>query len=317
MEQSLFISFNDYLKKKFGYRIFKVSIDGGFTCPNRDGQKGFGGCLFCDETGSSSRTNPQKLSMQEQILNNIKVRKSRRFRAKKFIAYFQSYTNTYAPASTLKKRYDEAISSHPDIIGLSIATRSDCLDEEKINLIASYKAKLPFVSVELGLQSIHNKTLHLLNRQETYEDFLKAFALIKKYQLEHCVHIILGLPGENEMDEIQTAKTLASLGVEGVKIHLLVAMKNTPLAEMYQKGLWQPLSFEEFIKRAVAFIEKLPSNCIIHRISGNGHPMHIEVPQWMRFRRKEILPAIKLAMERSTKMKNCSGSAQNCYFNAS
>lgn len=217
-------SFNSFFKKKFGCRVYKVSVDGGFSCPNRDGSKSSLGCIFCDATGSSSRTLAH--SMETQILQNIAVRKTR-YRAKKFIIYFQSFSNTYAPVEKLKSLYDTAIATHPDIIGLSVSTRPDCIDEEKMALLASYKKKLPFVSIEYGMQTIHNKTLKRINRHETHEDFLKALKLAKQYDLHHVAHIILGLPEENKDDQMATADMCKELEIEGVKIHMLVAMKNT------------------------------------------------------------------------------------------
>ena len=205
-------TYNDYLKKRFQTRVYKISLDAGFTCPNRDGTKGKNGCIFCDEKGSSSRTHGDSTPIEQQALVNINVRKSR-YGAKKFIAYFQSFSNTYAPCDQLKKIYDKALFSHPDIIGISISTRPDCIDEEKVQMIAEYKKKFPYVCIELGMQSIHDKTLSLINRQESHQDFLAAYALIKKYGLEHCIHIILGLPNESRQNQIETAKNLADLQI--------------------------------------------------------------------------------------------------------
>ena len=274
-------SYNNYMKKKMGCKVYKVSIDGGFSCPNRDRTKGEGGCIFCDERGSSSRTNNLSSSITEQIINNIKVRKAR-YKAKKFIAYFQSFSNTYAPISKLKEKYDEAIQADKDIIGLNISTRPDCIDENKIKLIASYKEKVPYVCIEYGMQTSHDKTLKLINRKENHTDFLKALELTQKYGLHHCAHIILGLPGESIEEQIQTANVISSLGVEGIKIHLLVAIANTPLATMYKDGLWAPLSYEEYINLACTFLENIHKECIIHRLSSSGHPMHLVAPIWMK-----------------------------------
>ena len=230
MSKSFYYSYNDSLQKKFGCRVYKVCVDGGFTCPNRDGSKALGGCAFCDEHGSSSRTNAPSVSIAQQIQNNIVVRKSR-YGGQKFIAFFQSFTNTYAPTERLKALYDEAILAHPDIMGLSISTRADCLDREKIELIASYRTRVPYVSIELGLQTIHDKTLKLLNRHETHEDFVRAIQLIQEFGLDHCVHAILGLPNETHEDVMATAKRIAAYQIQGVKIHYLVAMENTPLGK--------------------------------------------------------------------------------------
>jgi uncharacterized protein len=284
-------TYNSYLKEIFNCRVYKVSVDGNFSCPNRDGTKSYNGCVFCDEKGSSSRTQPSHMSIKDQIINNIKIRKSR-YKAKKFIVYFQSFTNTYANTDHLKKIYDEAINSHEDIVGLSIATRADCVDEEKIKLIASYKEKLPYVCIEYGMQTIHDTTLQKINRKETHQDFLKALSLTQKYNIDHCVHVILGLPDETYEMQMQTAQKLAKLNVQGIKIHLLVAMKNTPLEEEYFKGNWQPLSFDEYVHLASDFLEYLPPNCIIYRISGNGHPLYTVAPKWMYKEKKNVILSI-------------------------
>jgi len=288
---SHYYSYNDYLQKKFGCRVYKVSIDAGFTCPNRDGSKGLDGCIFCDERGSSSRTHVSSVSIKNQILNNINIRRTR-YGAKKFIAYFQSFTNTYAPVSHLKKLYDEAIESHPDIVGLAISTRADCIDNEKLELIASYRSKLPYVCVEYGLQTIHERTLKLINRQETHEDFANAIQMTQRLGLDHCVHVILGLPNETHCDMIETAKQIARYKIQGVKIHFLVAMELTRLAELCAAGLWTPLSMEKAVLITCDFLECLPPDCIIYRIGGNGHPRHAVAPEWVWRQKKEFLTAL-------------------------
>ncbi len=302
--QSLpYFSYNSYMQKLFQKRVYKVSIDGGFSCPNRDGTKSFRGCIFCDAKGSSSRTHPAFTPIKEQVIKNVAVRKSR-YKAEKFIAYFQSFTNTYAPLETLKKRYDEALAAHPDIIGLTISTRPDCIDEEKIKLIASYQAKVPYVSIEYGMQTIHDKTLKLINRQETHADFLKALKLAQKYKLHHCAHVILNLPGETKEDMLATAEELGHLNIEGVKIHLLVAMKGTELAKLVLKGSWQSFSLKEYVQLACDFIERLPPQMIIHRISKNGHPQEIVHPLWMKDKKAEFMPAL---LTEFAQRKTCQG----------
>lgn len=289
--EKYFYSYNEDLKKKFGCRVYKVSIDAGFTCPNRDGSKAFKGCIFCDEQGSSSRTNQQRVSIKDQILTNIQVRRSR-YRAEKFIAYFQSFTNTYAPVRRLKALYDEAIQAHPDIIGLAISTRADCVDEEKLALIASYRSRVPYVCVEYGLQTIHEKTLKLLNRHETHEEFAQAMRLTQNLGLDHCVHVILGLPYESHSEMLETANAIAKYNVQGVKIHYLVVMERTVLAEQYALGALRMLSMEEAIVLTCDFLERLPNNCIIYRIGGNGHPCYAIAPDWVWKKKKEVIEGI-------------------------
>lgn len=223
-------------------------------------------------------------SITHQITTNIE-RMRKRFKSHRFVAYFQPHTNTYAPLATLKSVYDEAMAAHPDIMGLAVSTRPDCVDESVVGLLASYQEGfLPnerYVSVEYGLQTIHNKTLALVNRCETVEDFEKAYHLSKDTGLDHCIHVILGLPGETHDDMMATAKQLAHWRVQGVKIHMLVAMDKTIIAKYYRQGLWQPMERTEYIETVCDFLEHLHPDCIIHRVAGNGHPDHVVAPLWM------------------------------------
>lgn len=287
-----FLKFNEYLKNLYGCKVFKVSIDANFTCPNRDGKKSKLGCIYCDAYGSSNRVHKKNTPIKEQILKNIDFRKTR-YKAKKFIAYFQSFSNTYANVDKLKTLYDEAIYSHVDIVGLSISTRSDCIDEEKVKLIASYRKFLPFVSIELGLQSMHDKTLSLLNRQETLHDFIKAYELIKKYNLHLCVHVILGLPKETKEDMLKTASFLAKLKIDGIKLHLLIALKNTHLEKMYLDGKFTSLTYDEYVDISKKFIGKLDKNCIIHKLAGSGYPKDIIAPRWIYEKKLQVIEDIK------------------------
>ncbi len=286
-----YYSYNDYLQKKFGCRVYKVSIDAGFSCPNRDGTKGVHGCIFCDERGSSSRTQALSESVTSQIVNNINIRRSR-YGAKKFIAYFQSFTNTYAQAAHLKNLYDEAIAAHPDIVGLAISTRADCVDREKLELIAAYRSQVPYVCVEYGLQTIHDHTLKHINRQETHEDFVKAIQMTQELGLDHCAHVILGLPNETHQEMIETAKWIAENKIQGVKIHFLVAMEHTRLAQHYLSGTWKPLSMDEAVSVSCDFLEHLSPECIIYRVGGNGHPQHAIAPQWVWQKKREFSQAL-------------------------
>jgi len=288
--------YGEYLKTKLGYKTYKLTLDAGFTCPNRDGVKAYGGCTFCDQTGSSSRAQDVDDTITRQLLDNME-RQRQRFGAEKFIAYFQSFTNTYAPVETLKRLYDEAIYAHPDIIGLAISTRPDCVDEEKLALIASYKDKIPYVSVEYGMQTIHDRTLELLNRAETHADFLQAYEWTQKVGIEQCIHVILDLPGESWEEQMATADKLAELKAHGVKIHLLCAMEKTPLATQFQRGEWQPLEKERYIELICDFIERLHPETIIHRVAGNGHRLHVVAPLWLQ-RKLEIMNDIEAEFTR-------------------
>jgi uncharacterized protein len=272
--------YSDTLKAKFGCKVYKVTLDAGFTCPNRDGSKGVGGCTFCDETGSSSRAQNKKDSITVQLEKNI-VRMRERFKAEKFIAYFQSYTNTYSRPERLKRLYDEALSAHPDIVGMSISTRPDCVNAEILDLIHTYQTPSNSICVEYGMQTIHNKTLEVLNRCETHQDFLSAFQMTRERGLDMCVHVILGLPGETREDMIETARVLSHLKPEGVKIHLLCAMKHTPLEQAYLRGEWRPLEKQEYVELVCDFIEHLDPDIAIHRITGNGHQDGLVAPRWL------------------------------------
>lgn len=295
--EKYFHSYNNELKKQFGSRVYKVSIDAGFTCPNRDGSKAFNGCTFCDVSGSSSRTNGPRMSITDQILKNIAVRRDR-YGAQKFIAYFQSFTNTYAPVRRLKTLYDEALQAHPDIVGLSISTRADCVDEEKLSLIASYLDRIPYVCVEYGLQTVHQRTLEILNRQETHEEFVRAIDLTQRFGLDHCVHVILGLPYESREDVIATAKKIAEHHIRGVKIHYLVVMERTALAEQHARGTVRLLTMNEAISLTCDFLEYLPRECVIYRIGGNGHPLHAIAPDWVWLQKKEVIAKIVQEFQR-------------------
>jgi radical SAM protein (TIGR01212 family) len=284
-------TYNQFLQDTFGCRVYKVSIDAGFTCPNIDGTKGFGGCTFCDETGSSSRTNDLKTPIAQQMLKNMAHRR-KRFKAEKFIAYFQANTNTYAPVERLRRLYDQALTVDEDVVGLAISTRPDCVSPEILDLIASYKVRVPYVSVEYGLQSIHDRSLALVNRCERFADFLQAYEWTQARGLDHCIHVILGMPGETHADMMQTADKLAELKVAGVKIHLLVAMNHTPIAEDYRNGRWQSMDFDTYVNTCVDFIERLHPECVIHRVAGNGHFKHVVAPAWMASQRQEVMSAI-------------------------
>ena len=214
--------FSAYLKNKFGAKVYKITIDAGFSCPNRDGTISTGGCIFCDESGSFSQAHSNILSIEEQINTGAETL-SKRFKAEKFMAYFQAYSNTYKPVDELKQIYDASL-NHKDIVGISIGTRPDCVDEEKLKLISSYN-KNYYTWLEYGLQSVHNKTLKKINRGHDYETFLNAYKKTKEYGINVCVHVILGL-WETHDEMMETAKRLAELKVDGVKIHMLCGIKN-------------------------------------------------------------------------------------------
>jgi len=288
--------YSSYLKEVFGCKVYKVTLDAGFSCPNRDGKISTGGCIFCEDGGSFSQAHSGSMQIKEQLETSI-FRLQNRFKAKKFISYFQAFSNTYAPVEKLKCLYNQAL-DNPDVVGLSIGTRPDCVDEEKILLINTY-AQTKEVWIEYGLQSIHNNTLSLINRGHSAEDFLAAYDLTRKFgdKIKICVHVILGLPGETKKDMLETAKTLANLKIDGIKIHLLCALKNTELENMYNRGEFHPLSEEEYVDIVCDYLEILPKETVIHRLAGNGLKKILVAPKWLpeKFR---ILNLIDREMER-------------------
>lgn len=291
-----YFKFSDQLKQRFGEKVYKITIDAGFSCPNRDGTVSSGGCIFCDDSGSFSQSHSNALSIEEQIAAGVQSLGAK-FKAKKFMAYFQAYSNTYKPVNELKEIYDRAL-SHPDIVGISIGTRPDCIDEEKAELISRYAEKY-YTWVELGLQSAKNETLDFINRGHDLECFEKTYNLLKSKGINVCAHIILGLPNETREDMINTAKYLAKLNIDGVKIHCLCVLKGTELARLYDEGKIKLLSEDDYVNLACDFLECLPKDTSIHRIAGNGlSSIHIE-PQWLNHKFK-TLNAIDKELERRT-----------------
>lgn len=276
--QKRYNQYSEYLKNKFGVKVYKVTLDAGFSCPNRDGVISSGGCIFCDEGGSFSQAHSNLLSVEEQLETGIETL-SKRFKAKKFMSYFQAYSNTYKPAKELEKIYKSAL-KHPDIVGISIGTRPDCVDKEKLKLISGFKEDY-YTWLEYGLQSIHNKTLKLINRGHDFDCFLKTYELTKKYGLNTCVHVILGLPGETRDDMLKTAEKLAELKIDGIKIHMLCALKGTKLSQMYEAGKISFMSEDAYINLICDFLEILPAETTIHRLAGNGLKKNLIAPRWI------------------------------------
>ena len=269
--------FSAFLKNKFGAKVYKITLDAGFSCPNRDGTISTGGCIFCDGSGSFSQAHSNLLSIEEQVKTGAETL-SKRFKAEKFMAYFQAYTNTYKPVNELEKIYKASL-THPDIVGLSIGTRPDCVDDDKLKLISNI-SKDYYTWIEYGLQSIHNKTLKRINRGETFETFLRSYEKTKEYGINVCVHVILGL-WETHDEMMETAQKLAELKVDGVKIHMLCALENTKLAEIYARGEVDFMSEDEYVNTVCDFLEYLPPETTIHRLAGNGLKKELIAPRWI------------------------------------
>ena len=267
------ILYNDYLKRKYGTKVYKIALDAGFTCPNIES----GGCIYCNSKGSRASYIDPDLSIQKQLETRIKYLQETK-NAKKFIAYFQAHTNTYAPADKLKGAYDQVI-GFDNIVGISIGTRPDAIDRDKLKLIASYKDSYE-VWLEYGLQSAHDKTLKLINRGHTFKDFSDAVKLTKEYGIPVCAHVILGLPGETREDMMATAKKLAELNVEGVKIHLLHILKGSRLEELYNKGEIALLEQDEYVKLVREFLSNLSPDIIVQRLTGQGSKDDHIAPLW-------------------------------------
>lgn len=269
--------YNDYLRAKYGCKVYRIAIDAHFTCPNRDGTKGIGGCVYCNSDGSRAAYIDPKDPVKEQLHKRITYLKKTKG-AKKFIAYFQAFTNTYAPVDRLKKTYDGVL-GFDDIVGISIGTRPDAIDREKLGLISSYKNRYE-VWIEYGLQSSHDKTLKLINRGHTFADFLNALELTKEFGIPVSVHVILGLPGETKEDMLQTAKKLSELKIDGIKIHLLHILKGSELEKWHNEGRIKILEQDEYVELACAFLNNLSPDIIIQRLTGEGRKEDHIAPLW-------------------------------------
>ena len=271
---------NKYLKEKFGERTLKICIDGGFTCPNRDGSKSTGGCIFCSEKGSGEHIKPAT-SISEQGQNYFTSYKAER--ANKFIVYFQNYTNTYDKIENLKLKYDSALIDDR-IVGLEIATRPDCINEDVAKLIKSYSKKY-YVCVELGLQTANEKTGKLINRCYSNIDFTNAVNILNKYNIDVVTHIMIGLPsanGQNESKEdlITTVNFLNHHNLQGLKIHSCYVVKNTKLEQLYEQGKYVPLTLNEYLGYCAYVITHISPKVIIHRVSGDAPKDLLAAPDW-------------------------------------
>ncbi|MCX7626744.1 MAG: TIGR01212 family radical SAM protein [Candidatus Sumerlaeaceae bacterium] len=270
--------FHDHLIECYGQRVQKLCLDGGFTCPNRDGSKSFGGCLFCDSDGSGAGKILAARPVGEQVARQ-KALCQRRYGAKLFIAYFQAFTNTYAPVERLRFLYDQALASD-DVIGLSVGTRADCLDEQVCDLLASYMSRSRRVWVEIGVQTVNQATLDRMNRAEGVEDFRRAAQLVKQRNLELVVHVIVGLPGDGIDDFLATVDFVNTLNADGIKIHNLYVDSRAPLAALWRKGDVPILSFGDYVSAVAQGVARLSSRCLVHRLSGQApKPYHL-APEW-------------------------------------
>jgi uncharacterized protein len=281
----MYLSLNQYLRSVFGERVQKISLDAGFTCPNRDGTKGRGGCIYCDARGSGNGAYGSGKGIAEQMKEGIKWA-SRRYGARKFIAYFQSFCNTYGPLDRLEAVYTQALVG-PEVVGLSIGTRPDCVDKERLELI-SRLGKGRMVWMEYGLQSASDATLAGINRKHTVSDFVQAVEISKKYGLLTCAHVIFGLPGEGRREMEDTVRLLANLKVEGVKFHHLYVVENTELNRLYRSGKYKPIAQEDYVQMVAWALANLPEGTVIQRLTGDPPRNELVAPDWSLDKRQTI-----------------------------
>lgn len=283
-----YYSFNRYLRERFGCKVYKISINGGFTCPNRDGTLGTRGCIFCSAGGSGDFAESPELSITQQIEKG-KERVKNKIKSGKYIAYFQAFTNTYAPVETLRKKFTQAI-NHPDIVMLSVATRPDCLPEEVIELLKELNEIKP-VCVELGLQTIHEKSAEYIRRGYKLECYDNAVKRLKSAGLEVVCHIILGLPGETKRDMLESVDYACKSGIDGIKLQLLHVLKGTDLAKDYENGKFKVLTMDEYLDILKSCLDIIPKNIVIHRLTGDGAKKDLIAPLWSADK-KRVLNAV-------------------------
>lgn len=270
-------SYGHYLRSRFGFRISKVNVDAGFTCPNRDGSKGTGGCIYCNNVSFSPKGTQSVVPLEEQIATGMAYHRLR-LGSQKFIIYFQKYTNTYGSVELLSKLYRRAL-DHPDVIGISVGTRPDALSDEALDLLTDI-ARTKYVCLELGLQSMDDAILNRINRGHTLDDFIGAVNRAAGRNIDICSHLIHGFSGENAADFLKTADLMAALPVDSLKLHQLHAVEGTELAAMYRRGEFIPLTLEAYITTVADFLELLPPRIAIQRLYGSA-PLEISVaPQW-------------------------------------
>lgn len=292
-----YYSLNEYCKQTFGSKVYRLSLNGGMTCPNRDGSLGYGGCSFCSEGGSGDFAADYNISISAQI-TEAKTRIQKKTNCDKFIAYFQAYTNTYAPTSHLRRIFSEAI-AEPEIVALSIGTRCDCLSDEVLDLLEELSRQKP-VWVELGLQTIHNQTHARLNTHTTVEMYNDAVSRLHTRNIPVITHVILGLPGETPEMMKETVSHVASLPVSGIKLQLLHVLKGTQLANEYEKNPFPLFSLEEYCDFVIDCIELLPPEMVIHRLTGDGPRQLLSAPLWSTDKKRVLNTIQKRFKERDT-----------------
>lgn len=287
-----YVHLNKYLKEKFGERTLKICIDGSFTCPNRDGTKGVNGCIFCSNKGSGDHIHVDTISNQvKNYFNSYKAE-----RANKFIVYFQNFTNTYDTLDNLKNKYDSALIDDR-IVGLSVATRPDCINEDIAKLLESYTDKY-YVSVELGLQTANEEIGNLINRCYTNDDFTKAVEILNKHNIDVIAHIMVGLPNETDKDIQDTVRFINRHNIQGLKIHSCYIVKDTKLEEMYLQNKYIPLKLDDYLNTCAYILTHINPSIVIHRVSGDAPKDLLVAPEWNRHKKWIINGLDKLMRER-------------------
>ena len=276
-ERFLYYSLNQYLQDTFGCKVYKIAVNAGFTCPNRDGMLDTGGCIFCSAGGSGDFAESPELSITEQI-DAGKNRVADKIKTGKYIAYFQAYTNTYGPLEKLQKVFTEAI-NHPDIVAISVATRPDCLGDDVLDLLTELHQIKP-VWVELGLQTIHEKTANYIRRGYALSVYDEAVKKLRKRGFEVITHVILGLPGESKEEMMETVQYVCDNGCTGIKLQLLHVLKGTDLAKDYYEGKFEVMGEEEYLDLIVELLQIIPKNIVIHRLTSDGAKKDLIAPMW-------------------------------------
>ena len=286
--------FNTYLRSIFGCRVQKITIDAGLSCPNRNGTISTGGCIYCNTRGSGSGAHAKGLSVTDQIIQGKRAL-SKRYKAKKFIAYFQSFSNTYGPFDRLKNLYEQALAIE-NVVGLSIGTRPDCVNEPILKLLQGY-ADNYLVWIEYGLQSANDSTLAFINRGHDVTCFKKAVHATKNRGIKICAHVILGLPNEKKAHLLETARVISDMGIDGIKIHLLYVVRGTTLDKLHSAGKYKCLEQQQYADLVCDFLEHIPKNMVIQRLTGDPHPEELVAPMWA-LKKTENMALIKETLEK-------------------
>lgn len=286
---------NYFLREKFGEKVFKISLDAGFTCPNRDGTLGNGGCIYCSERGSGDFAGDRNFSIEKQFQDIEKIMHKKWKTCHKYVAYFQAYTNTYAPVNVLREKYEEAVRQE-GVVALAIATRPDCLSDEVLDLLNEFNNRI-YTWVELGLQTSNENTAKLINRGYELPVFENAVKSLRDINIDVVAHTIFGLPGEDRTDMLNTIKYLSNMDIQGIKIHLLHLLKDTPLVKLYEEGKLKFLEKDEYVNLIAEAITMLPQQLVIHRLTGDAPRNLLVGPMWS-LKKWEVLNAIDDKLEK-------------------